>query len=191
LSQNEEVSELSERVFLKLRTNHCRLVLAESCTAGLIAAELGHLPGVSEVLAGSFVVYQIESKIRWLQINSSMIDRYGVVSREVAEAMATGALRMSPHANLSLSVTGHVGPGAPAELDGTVCVAAADSQGLESRQFEVGPPYGRDELSRLPEHPRAAIATRTIRQVRVVFHCLTFLDEFILRNRIRGEQSEC
>ncbi|MBL8818296.1 MAG: CinA family protein [Planctomyces sp.] len=191
MSQNEEVSELSERVFLKLRTNRLRLVLAESCTAGLIAAELGHLPGVSEVLAGSFVVYQIESKIRWLQINSSTIDRYGVVSREVAEAMATGALQMSPHADVSLSVTGHVGPNAPEELDGVVWVSVADSQGLESRRFQVGPLFGSDETGRLSERSREVIAIRTSRQVRVVFHCLTFLDEFILRNRMQGESSEC
>lgn len=101
-----------------LRSRRQRLVLAESCTAGLIAATFSRLPGVSDVLAGSAVVYQLETKTAWLGVDPGILADPGPVSREVAEAMATGVLDSTPHASVALSITGHLGPGAPAELDG-------------------------------------------------------------------------
>jgi nicotinamide-nucleotide amidase len=100
-----------------LSENHV-LVTAESCTAGLVSATLSRVPGVSRCLAGAWVVYQIESKVAWLQIPASFIDRYGVVSAEVAEKMALQSLALTPHATLSLGITGHLGPLAPPDLDG-------------------------------------------------------------------------
>jgi PncC family amidohydrolase len=107
-----------------LRTAHT-LVTAESCTAGLIAATLARVPGMSKVLAGGFVVYQVESKVRWLGLSQELIDRHDVVSREVAEAMAVAALERTPHATIAVSVTGHLGPDAPVDLDGIVFMTIA------------------------------------------------------------------
>lgn len=99
------------------------LVLAESCTAGLIAASLARSPGISAFLAGSLVVYQIPSKIEWLGVNPDSIEREGVVSEVVAREMAAGALRHTPHASVSLAITGHLGPDAPEHLDGVAWIA--------------------------------------------------------------------
>lgn len=101
------------------------LVLAESCTAGLIAASLARSPGISAFLAGSLVVYQIPSKIRWLGVSEDSIHREGVVSEVVAREMAAGALRQTPHATVSLAITGHLGPDAPTHLDGVAWIAIA------------------------------------------------------------------
>ncbi len=111
-----EVAELLAR-------NGVQLVLAESCTAGLVAAALGGIPGISRHLAGSAVVYQERTKAAWLGVPESLFESPGVVSSEVAAAMAAGALQRTGHADLAAAVTGHLGPGAPADLDGTVFIA--------------------------------------------------------------------
>lgn len=121
----ETLDSLAFRAFEWLRrTNHV-LVTAESCTAGLIAATLARVPGMSNVLAGGFVVYQIESKVAWLDISSALIDRHGVVSSEIAQLMAEAALRNTPHATIALSITGHLGPDAPVDLDGVAWMGFA------------------------------------------------------------------
>ena len=104
------------------------LVTAESCTAGLIAATLSRVPGMSQCLAGAQVVYQSASKTAWLDVPAELIDRHGDVSREVATAMATHALAKTPHATIAISITGHLGPDAPAELDGIAWLGCATRQ---------------------------------------------------------------
>lgn len=116
---------LSFRAFELLRKKSQTVVTAESCTAGLIAATLSGVPGVSSVLAGGFVVYQIESKIAWLEISEESIRQHGVVSSEVAELMAVAALQKTAHATIAISITGHLGPDAPLDLDGVAWLGFA------------------------------------------------------------------
>lgn len=100
-----------------------QLVLAESCTAGLVAATLGAIPGISRHFCGSAVVYQEQTKTAWLKVGSPLLAEQGAVSGDVASAMATGVLAATPHADLGAAITGHLGPDAPEELDGQAYVA--------------------------------------------------------------------
>jgi nicotinamide-nucleotide amidase len=102
-----------------------RLVLAESCTGGLVSACLARVPGISEYHCGSAVVYRLDTKTRWLAVEESMLIEIGPVSEPVARAMARGVLDHTPEAHLSASITGHLGPGAPEGQDGLVFVAVA------------------------------------------------------------------
>ena len=97
-------------VFEGLRTARLTVATAESCTGGLIAGLLTEFPGASEVLERGFVTYSNTAKSEMLGIDRALISQVGAVSREVALAMAEGALRMS-RANLSVAVTGVAGPG--------------------------------------------------------------------------------
>ena len=116
------------------------LVLAESCTGGLAAAALVAVPGASAVLAGSFVTYQEASKAAWLGVPPALFAGPGVVSAEVAAAMAVGALRHTPHATVAAAITGHLGPHAPADLDGVVWTAAARrGETLMSERHRLAP----------------------------------------------------
>jgi nicotinamide-nucleotide amidase len=101
-----------------------RLVLAESCTAGLVASLLSRMPGASEWLCGSAVVYRNETKTAWLGVSAAILDdpQIGPVSRETAAAMCAGALGLTPEATHAISVTGHLGPEAPPVLDGLIYV---------------------------------------------------------------------
>ncbi len=121
----EELDHLAMRLFQTMEQSADTLVLAESCTAGLIAATLSRIPGMSRRFAGSFVVYQSDSKTAWLGISAEMIQQHDVVSCVVAISMATQALERTPHANIAMSITGHLGPDSPPELDGLAWLAIA------------------------------------------------------------------
>jgi PncC family amidohydrolase len=116
---------LARRVVAGLRKGNVQLVLAESCTGGLVAAVLTRIPGVSQFLCGSAVVYQEATKTRWLGVPAALLRRQGAVSAGVAVRMATGALRATPHADVAAAVTGYLGPDAPPSLDGVIYVALA------------------------------------------------------------------
>ncbi|WP_029057061.1 CinA family protein [Stappia stellulata] len=86
------------------------IATAESCTGGLIAALLTEIPGSSAVLERGFVTYSNAAKTDLLGIAETLIGEHGAVSREVALAMASGALKAS-NADVAVSVTGVAGPG--------------------------------------------------------------------------------
>jgi nicotinamide-nucleotide amidase len=92
------------------RAQGLRVVTAESCTGGLIAALLTEIPGSSDVVERGFVTYSNEAKEDLLGVPGDVIAQYGAVSEPVARAMAEGALKHSL-AHLAVAVTGIAGPG--------------------------------------------------------------------------------
>ena len=93
-----------------LQNQHLRLATAESCTGGLIAALLTEIPGSSQILERGFVTYSNTAKIEMIGVDAAIIAAHGAVSREVALAMASGAIAHSL-ADVSVAVTGIAGPG--------------------------------------------------------------------------------
>ena len=92
------------------RAHGLRIATAESCTGGLIAAALTHVPGSSDVVDRGFVTYSNESKVEMLGVDPALIAAHGAVSGPVAAAMAAGALARSL-ADVTVAVTGVAGPG--------------------------------------------------------------------------------
>ena len=115
------------RVRDRLRDSGDRLVLVESCTAGLVAAELAQIPGISEFLCGSMVVYRTLTKAAWLGISQDLLfdSDIGPVSAQVTMALADAVLIQTPEATISAAITGHLGPGAPPSQDGQLFFAVA------------------------------------------------------------------
>lgn len=85
------------------------LVVAESCTGGMLASCLVDNPGASDWFYGSFVTYQARAKTEMLGVEESALTSNGLVSPQTAQAMACKALMMTP-ANYSIAVTGLAGP---------------------------------------------------------------------------------
>lgn len=96
-------------VLAALKTRGLKAVTAESCTGGLIAMVLSEAPGAAEHFEGGFVVYTPEQKYFALEVLPATIEQHGLVSAEVAVAMAEGALKGS-RADIAVSVTGVAGP---------------------------------------------------------------------------------
>ena len=120
-----DLQTAAEQLAEQLTERGEQLVLAESCTGGLIASTLATIPGISKHLAGSMVVYQEASKIAWLGVDSETLQKHTAVSAQVAHQMAVGIMKATPHADVAASITGHLGPGAPAGQDGKVFIGVA------------------------------------------------------------------
>jgi len=108
------------------------IALAESCTGGLITAQLVDVPGISAALERGVVTYSNRSKTDLLGVPAGLIERQGAVSSETASAMAAG-VRERAGTDIGLAVTGIAGPsgGTPEKPVGTVFVALAEAGGVE------------------------------------------------------------
>jgi nicotinamide-nucleotide amidase len=120
--------------------------LAESCTAGLLAARLTERPGSSAYVAGGVVSYSNEAKVELLGVEAALIEQHGAVSLEVAEAMADGALARF-HADTAVAVTGIAGPdgGTDAKPVGYVCWCVKTSDGRQMLR-DTRLPGGRSDV---------------------------------------------
>lgn len=101
------------------------LALAESCTCGLVAAQLAPATGVSEVLLGSVVTYHVAAKQKLLGVKKATIETYSAESQQTTNEMALGLHRHLPEADVCVAVTGLCGPGASETPDkpvGTIFV---------------------------------------------------------------------
>ena len=100
----------AESLLGTLRGRKLMLATAESCTGGLIAGVLTEIAGSSDVIERGFVTYSNEAKTELIGVPEEMIAKQGAVSKEVALAMAAGALARS-RADIAVAVTGVAGPG--------------------------------------------------------------------------------
>lgn len=98
-----------KNVVKKLIEQKLTIATAESITGGLVAKMITDVPGSSEILKESFVVYSNEAKIKILGVDKDIIDKYGVVSKEVAEDMAK-KLKELTNRDICISTTGNAGP---------------------------------------------------------------------------------
>jgi nicotinamide-nucleotide amidase len=148
-TENEEL----EHVVGKLLTERkLTLAVAESCTGGLIADRITDVPGSSDYLDRSMTLYSNESKVAELGVPLALLEKFGAVSREVAEAMAAG-VRSKSNTDIGISTTGIAGPaGGSAEKPvGLVWVGYSEKNETLALKFNFG-----DERRRVKE--RAAQA---------------------------------
>ena len=139
-----DVAELARQVVEANAALGRRVVVAESCTAGLVSAALTEIPGSSAVLDRGFVTYSNEAKIEMLDVPLDIIETFGAVSIACAWAMAKGALHRS-RADVAVAISGVAGPGGGTALKpvGSVVFAKVvrgqegDPQG-ELRKFDAG-----------------------------------------------------
>lgn len=122
-----------------LKAGTITLAAAESCTGGGIASKLTSVEGASAYFKGGAVTYATESKIAVLGVQKATIEEYSVVSEEVAREMALGARKLY-NADIAVATTGNAGPlkgDSDAEV-GTVCIALATAEGVQSYTFNFG-----------------------------------------------------
>jgi nicotinamide-nucleotide amidase len=121
-----------------LRARDWRMATAESCTGGLIAAACTAVAGSSDWFERGFVTYSNAAKQALLGVPEALLAAHGAVSREVALAMALGALRHAP-VHLAVAVTGIAGPGGavPGKPVGTVWLAWATAAGVQAELLQL------------------------------------------------------
>lgn len=140
---DEDIVQAARDLLEICKRKNLLVATAESCTAGLVAGTLTEVPGTSSILDRGFITYSNEAKHEMLGVSRELLAKHGAVSREVAEAMASGVLGHS-RVHLAVSVTGVAGPdgGTPAKPVGLVHFAAASRSGklvhAEKRFGDIG-----------------------------------------------------
>ena len=128
------------------------VAVAESMTGGQIQSFLTDIPGASEILRGGVVAYTVDVKTKVVGVPAETIEQHGVVSEEVARAMAEG-VRQLTGADWAISTTGEAGPNPTSQSKlGTVCIGLCGPDGSEAHTRED---FGDRELVK----KRAALAS--------------------------------
>ncbi len=117
------------------------LSVAESCTGGKISQMLTANPGASKFLRGSVVAYSAEMKIKILGVSAETIQKYSVVSAEVAMSMANG-IRAIMQTDYAIATTGNAGPSKDntSRDVGVIFIALATPDGTFVEEFNFGQP---------------------------------------------------
>jgi nicotinamide-nucleotide amidase len=135
-SSNGETLEEIVGLFLQMRG--ATLVVAESCTGGMLGQRISSVSGSSRHFLGGAIVYANDMKNLFANVPPMLIQAHGAVSREVAQAMADG-IRDECRASIGVGITGIAGPtgGTPEKPVGLVYVAVSDGKKTEvvERQF--------------------------------------------------------
>jgi len=161
------VTDLLKRLHLALRASGATVATAESLTGGRLAVALTDTPGASETFLGGVVTYATELKASVLDVDTRLIDQYGVVSPECAKAMASG-VRALTGATFGIATTGVAGPGEQeGKPAGTVFVGIAGPGLLEAVALEL---QGR----------REQIQDRTVREALDAFEAVLRREETAL-----------
>ena len=132
----EEDQAFAQVVAALLAPSRKTVTTAESCTGGLLAKMITDIPGSSDYFKTGFITYSNEAKTRTPGVPPELITQHGVVSEPVVQAMAAGALERTG-ADYALAISGVAGPtgGTPVKPVGTVCIALASMQEMQSRTF--------------------------------------------------------
>lgn len=139
LVYGENHDQLHTIVGRKLLETNTTISTAESCTGGLLGHWLTEIPGISPVYLGGVVSYSNEAKMDLLNVPKEMLDQFGAVSPQVAQAMAEGC-RNRFKSQLGVGITGVAGPGGGSATKpvGLVYVALAHPTGVELAKYNWG-----------------------------------------------------
>ena len=124
-----------------LKVTNKTLCTAESMTGGKIASTMVSVPGSSAYYKGSLVTYTAELKQELLGVSEETINKYSVVSAEVAKEMVEGAIKKLK-TDYSIAVTGNAGPTTDNnDMDiGVVYIAIANGNKVDVKKFDFGQP---------------------------------------------------
>lgn len=133
----ESLAEVVGKKLLQLKKT---IATAESCTGGLIAKQITDIPGSSAYFKCGWITYSNDAKISQLGVKKELIEQFGAVSPEVAEALAAGA-REKSGADFAIAVTGIAGPtgGTEQKPIGLVYISIASKEGIQTEKFLFGP----------------------------------------------------
>ena len=130
--------DLAKATLVACRARSEKIVTAESCTGGIVAAYLTSVAGSSDLVEGGFVTYSNAAKIEMLGVNKETLDASGAVSEDVAAEMAAGALAHS-QADIAVGITGIAGPGGSKHKpEGRVCFGLATPEVTVTCTVEFG-----------------------------------------------------
>jgi len=154
---------LEEVVGIYLVMKQKTVSIAESCTGGLLAERLSRMPGSSSFFLGGAVCYSNELKVKLVGVSPALLETYGAVSKQVAQAMAEG-IRRGTGADIGVGITGIAGPsgGSPEKPVGLVFISLADDRGTQVWEFRF--PGDRERVRHWASQAALEIIRRRVRR---------------------------
>ena len=129
--------DLARETIAALTERGLTVATCESLTGGMICSTLVDVPGASKAVRGGLITYQTDVKTLLAEVDAALIDAHGVVSAEVACAMAVGA-KARLQADIAVSATGMASPGEAHEPPvGTVFVGVASDRGVRAIPLQL------------------------------------------------------
>ena len=144
---------VQNRIARLLKASGATLSAAESCTGGMISSLITSVPGASEYYLGSVTSYAVAVKESVLGVDPETVSSHGVVSSEVAAAMAEGVRKLTG-STYSVATTGLAGPGGDETNPvGTVWIGVSGPRGtITSKRV-----YGNDRKRNIERFASAAL----------------------------------
>ena len=102
--------KLSKKLLEVCFKKNIKLLTAESCTGGLLTANITRISGSSSVFSYGFICYSNESKNKFLNVPKKTIDTYGAVSYETVKQMLIGLCKQAKSKTLAVAISGVAGP---------------------------------------------------------------------------------
>lgn len=138
---------LEEELGKYLIENKLTIATAESCTGGLLSSKLTDVSGSSEYVKLNFVTYANEAKHKILGVSWDILNNFGAVSEECAEAMANG-LYEATDCDIALCTTGIAGPtgGTKEKPVGLVYISMRDKGIVTVKEVKLSPTLPRIEM---------------------------------------------
>tara|TARA_B100000963_G_C22248512_1_gene503143 strand:+ start:110 stop:604 length:495 start_codon:yes stop_codon:yes gene_type:complete len=102
--------KLSKKLLELCFKKNVKLLTAESCTGGLLSANITRVAGSSSVFSYGFICYSNESKRKFLNVTKKTIESYGAVSYETVDQMLIGLCKQATSKTLAVAISGVAGP---------------------------------------------------------------------------------
>ena len=144
------------------------IATAESCTGGLLSSKLTDVSGSSEYVKLNFVTYANEAKHKILGVSWDILNNFGAVSEECAEAMANGLFEATG-CDIALCTTGIAGPtgGTKEKPVGLVYISMRYNGIVTIKEVKLSPDIPRKEMKERFANEALKLALSTLTTDRI------------------------
>lgn len=155
--------KLEEELGQLLIQKHLTVATAESCTGGLVSSKITDVSGSSEYVKLNFVTYANEAKHSALGVSNEILEKYGAVSEECAEAMANGLEKVTG-CDVAICTTGIAGPtgGSPTKPVGLVYISVKYNGIVSVKEIKLSPNISRTEMKEAFANHALKLAVSTL-----------------------------
>ena len=137
--------KLSRKLLLSCLNKNIKLITAESCTGGLLSANITGITGSSAVFSYGIICYSNESKRKLLNVDDKTLKSHGAVSFETVREMLFGLCNQAESKTLTIAISGVAGPsGSESKPVGLVFIGVK----ISSHESEVITEYNFGNLER-------------------------------------------
>ena len=102
--------KLSRKLLESCLNKNINVITAESCTGGLLSANITGISGASAVFLHGFICYSNDSKRNLLNVGNKTLKSYGAVSSETVGEMLAGLCALAESKTLTIAISGVAGP---------------------------------------------------------------------------------